>query len=778
MNRKYIGWGLVLAAVFWGMLSGCSDSEEPEVPGQEENKSAVVEKLNSGVWIASSKDYSWGTKPTPWFETDKDIVRLFFFDDGHGVMLTKQYSYDYTGGGLSTGSSKEWFEYSETPGNNVRLTFFDRDMPRMELTVSENGLSDADGVVFKFQSFQKDETDFLKVYAPRKGMCGESATYSYEPWEGMLRITGQGKMSDYSRASGQPWADCQRNIAYLNVEGDISGIGNHAFENLPYLSEVEFRSKSVVSIGDYAFAGCHELKIFPYLNDIEYIGSSAFEDCKSMSCYFQDNDLSSLTEIGSNAFRGIKKTSLSDVVFGSNCRKIGTYAFGENAMSTVAFEEGVVEMSSCDEAADGALFTLRGSNQKLTLPSSLEILGISSFYGDINEIHLGSGLRRIGEAAIITSRKSGDIYVSASEPPSVDGAFVVDEKTHSSVHSSWTLHVPAESADKYRSAEGWRNFKKVVADGSGDAGEDGELLSSLVVTPSAFSAEVSGTVSAETFSQSKSIEFRYGKSYGLSEYSNVTITDRIFSFSLPYLDSDSQYYYRVVVKDKNGHTSSSEIKSMTTLSPRVPSSCEYSIDGTTFKMIKVSGMPGGDFFMMETELPPTSTFVVDGYTASQLDVNLDNVVIKAEFRRFLTELRMATGIAFRLPTKEEWMYAAKGGNLGNGYKYSGSDDLEEVGWFKENSSSKKHSPASLMPNELGLYDMSGNYGEIVNDNQTDVFYVDGDVYGGWYISKASGCTVRSYVKQPTGGKVEGTNKSENNAFNAKYYTVRLVYSAK
>lgn len=63
---------------------------------------------------------------------------------------------------------------------------------------------------------------------------------------------------------------------------------------------------------------------------------------------------------------------------------------------------------------------------------------------------------------------------------------------------------------------------------------------------------------------------------------------------------------------------------------------------------------------------------------------------------------------YRLPAVEEWQYAAKGGQ---DYKYSGSDKLDEVGWYYDNSGSKTHPVAQKTPNGYALYDMSGNVGE-------------------------------------------------------------------
>ncbi|MDA0195492.1 MAG: SUMF1/EgtB/PvdO family nonheme iron enzyme [Bacteroidetes bacterium] len=69
----------------------------------------------------------------------------------------------------------------------------------------------------------------------------------------------------------------------------------------------------------------------------------------------------------------------------------------------------------------------------------------------------------------------------------------------------------------------------------------------------------------------------------------------------------------------------------------------------------------------------------------------------------------------RLPTEAEWEYAAKGGQKSKGYKYSGSNDTTEIGWVGENSDSTFHSVGKLQPNELGLYDMTGNVSEWVYD---------------------------------------------------------------
>ncbi|MBR5147425.1 MAG: formylglycine-generating enzyme family protein [Bacteroidales bacterium] len=84
-------------------------------------------------------------------------------------------------------------------------------------------------------------------------------------------------------------------------------------------------------------------------------------------------------------------------------------------------------------------------------------------------------------------------------------------------------------------------------------------------------------------------------------------------------------------------------------------------------------------------------------------------------QEFITKLNQLTGKNFRLPTEAEWEYAARGGNKSQGYKYSGSNTIDNVAWCHSNSSSQTHDVKTKQANELGIYDMSGNVYECCHD---------------------------------------------------------------
>ena len=157
----------------------------------------------------------------------------------------------------------------------------------------------------------------------------------------------------------------------------------------------------------------------------------------------------------------------------------------------------------------------------------------------------------------------------------------------------------------------------------------------------------------------------------------------------------------------------------------------YTVKGVDFTMIKVDGgtytmgadetahqVTLSDFCMGETEVTQALWQAVMGNNPSGHTGNGQYPVEDVSWpdcQNFARKLYNLTGVVFRLPTEAEWEYAARGGNKSRGYKYSGSDDADEVAWYRSNSPEKTQPVKGKQPNELGLYDMSGNVDEWCND---------------------------------------------------------------
>ena len=125
-----------------------------------------------------------------------------------------------------------------------------------------------------------------------------------------------------------------------------------------------------------------------------------------------------------------------------------------------------------------------------------------------------------------------------------------------------------------------------------------------------------------------------------------------------------------------------------------------------------------DFYIGKYEVTQAQWKAVMGENSSGFrgDYNLPVEDVSWEdVQKFIKKLNRLTGKRYRLPTEAEWEYAARGGKKSQGYKYAGSNTIEEVAWYEDNSGDKTHPVGKKQPNELGLYDMSGNVDEWCQD---------------------------------------------------------------
>ncbi len=214
-------------------------------------------------------------------------------------------------------------------------------------------------------------------------------------------------------------------------------------------------------------------------------------------------------------------------------------------------------------------------------------------------------------------------------------------------------------------------------------------------------------------------------------------TEETYTCQLTDLNTNTTYYYRAYATNEAG-TAYGEEYSFTT---GIATTMSVDVNGIVIDLVLVEG---GTFTMGATpdlmalaqydsdELPAhkvtLDSYYIGKYEVTQelwieiMGANPSQMIRKNECPvdgisylqclEFVKKLNERTGMRFSLPTEAQWEYAARGGNKSQGFLYSGSNDATEVGWVEENMVEfGQHPGGEKAPNELGIYDMTGNINE-------------------------------------------------------------------
>ena len=261
----------------------------------------------------------------------------------------------------------------------------------------------------------------LSANAEESGTCGPHLRWHFAD-NGVLTISGKGKMYDYSFYNRAPWG---KYIIKRIIKRIIIGDG-------------------ITTIGSSAFYNCYKLTSVTIPNSVTYIGSSAFAECSRLTSVTIPN---SVTTIGEGAFKYC--SSITSVTIPNSVTTIGGWAFSIcSSLTSVTIPNSVTTIG--DNAFMGC-----SSLTSVTIPNSVTRIGSEAFSDctNLQKVNIGNSVKTIGEFAFNKCTNITQISSEAVVPPTCESGVFFYINT-----SKCKLIVPKNSLDAYKQAYQWEDF--------------------------------------------------------------------------------------------------------------------------------------------------------------------------------------------------------------------------------------------------------------------------------------------------------------------------------